>query len=168
MRVIPVYSRRPFRLAEHLARLQRSLDAVRIANPHDAAGWAALIGELVAGGESDDQSVYLQVTRGTAPVRNHAFPKDAVPTVFAMSEPLATPPAEQRERGVATVSAADNRWHRCDLKGNLAARQLPAAAAGGGCRLHRDRAVPRRHPSEGRPPTSHGQGGLLLAPPRRT
>ena len=114
--VIPVYSRRPFRLAEHLARLQRSLDAVRIANPHDAAGWAALIGELVAGGESDDQSVYLQVTRGTAPVRNHAFPKDAVPTVFAMSEALSTPPAEQRERGVATVSAADNRWHRCDIK----------------------------------------------------
>ncbi|MCK9283155.1 MAG: D-amino acid aminotransferase [Rhodocyclaceae bacterium] len=114
--VIPVYSRRPFRLVEHLARLQRSLDAVRIANPHDAAAWAALIDELVASGVSDDQSVYIQVTRGAAAVRNHAFPKEVRPTVFAMSEALSTPPASQRERGVATVSAADNRWHRCDIK----------------------------------------------------
>ncbi len=114
--VIPVYSRRPFRLAEHLARLQRSLDAVRIANPHDAAGWVKLIADLVASGESDDQSVYLQVTRGGAPVRNHAFPTGVAPTVFAMTERLATPPVEQREHGVAAVSAADNRWHRCDIK----------------------------------------------------
>jgi D-alanine transaminase len=31
--VIPVYSRRPFRLAEHLRRLHRTLDGIRLANP---------------------------------------------------------------------------------------------------------------------------------------
>ena len=35
--VIPVYSRQPFRLAEHLSRLERSLAGIRLPNPHSAA-----------------------------------------------------------------------------------------------------------------------------------
>lgn len=114
--VIPVYSRRPFRLAEHLARLQRSLDGIRLANPLANAEWTALIEKIVANNEGDDQQVYLQVTRGADTKRNHAFPKGVQPTVFMMSEPLLPPPAPQREQGIAAVSAADNRWHRCDIK----------------------------------------------------
>lgn len=114
--VIPVYSRCPFRLDEHLQRLERSLAAVRITNPHNGEEWRALIGRIVAEEASEDQSIYVQVTRGVGPVRNHAFPQDATPTVFIMSEALVTPSKEARERGVAAVSAADNRWHRCDIK----------------------------------------------------
>ena len=114
--VIPVYSRRPFRLAEHLRRLQASLDGIRLPNPHAAPEWAALIERMIEFGATDDQSIYLQVTRGPTPVRNHAFPKTATPTVFMMGEPLATPTDEQRREGVAAVSAADIRWMRCDLK----------------------------------------------------
>lgn len=114
--VIPVYSRCPFRIDEHLARLQRSLVSVRIANPHTEQAWHALIGRIVAEEASEDQSIYIQVTRGVGPVRNHAFPRDVPPTVFIMSEALVTPSAETRERGVAAVSSADNRWHRCDIK----------------------------------------------------
>jgi len=47
--LIPAYSRRPFRLAEHLARLQASLDAIRLPNPHPAAKWAELVGRIIAG-----------------------------------------------------------------------------------------------------------------------
>ncbi|TWO79652.1 D-amino acid aminotransferase [Denitratisoma oestradiolicum] len=114
--VIPVYSRRPFRLAQHLERLAHSLAAVRIANPHGPAEWESLIQHIVASAEWEDQSVYLQVTRGSAPVRNHAFPKDVAPTVFLMTEALTTPVPTLRELGVKVVSAADNRWHRCDIK----------------------------------------------------
>ena len=46
--LVPVYRRQPFRLPQHLARLQHSLDGIRLANPHTDAEWAALIGELVA------------------------------------------------------------------------------------------------------------------------
>ena len=65
--------------------------------------------------------------------RDHAFPKDAVPTVFMMSNPLVLPSREQVERGVAVVTAEDNRWQRCDLKttsllGNVLMRQLAADA----------------------------------------
>jgi D-alanine transaminase len=78
----------------------------------------------------DDQAVYLQVTRGVAK-RDHAFPAGVEPTVFMMSNPLAAPSREQVERGVAVVTAEDNRWHRCDLKttsllGNVLMRQLAA------------------------------------------
>ena len=115
--VIPVYSRRAFRLDEHVARLGNTLAAMRLANPHGADEWKAIILEIVARNPWDDQSVYLQVTRGADTKRNHAFPGPEVkPTVFLMSEPLITPSAAQLASGIAAVSAADIRWLRCDLK----------------------------------------------------
>jgi D-alanine transaminase len=113
--VIPSYSGHPFRLREHLVRLQSSLAAVRIDNPHSLERWEALVREIVAKNSWEDQGVYLQVTRGVAP-RDHAFPKGVKPTVFMMSNPLVTPGQEVRERGVAAVTVADNRWLRCDIK----------------------------------------------------
>jgi D-alanine transaminase len=126
--VIPVYHRAPFRMPHHLKRLQASLDGIRLANPMDDEGWDALVRTLVARQPFDDQSVYLQVTRGVAK-RDHAFPKGVPPTVFMMSNPLVLPTSEQVERGVAVVTAQDNRWLRCDLKttsllGNVLMRQL--------------------------------------------
>jgi D-alanine transaminase len=114
--VIPVYSRRPFRLDEHLGRLQRSLAAIRLVNPLSLSDWRTLVERLIIEAEWDDQSVYLQVTRGPMAVRNHAFPATVTPTVFGLVEPLHTPPQVQIEQGVATVSAADFRWLRCNVK----------------------------------------------------
>src|SRR5690606_38784802 len=64
--VIPVYSKHPFRLAEHLRRLQYSLDKVRIDNPMSEAEWSQLVAVIVERNAGEDQSVYLQVTRGVA------------------------------------------------------------------------------------------------------
>ncbi|SMC28528.1 D-alanine transaminase [Andreprevotia lacus DSM 23236] len=114
--MIPVYARQPFRLAEHLRRLQHSLDAVRIANPHSEAEWTAIVGELVAQQDFADQSIYLQVTRGAAYPRNHAFPADSTPTVFLFADPLTTPSATLLAQGVAAVTQADVRWLRCNIK----------------------------------------------------
>jgi D-alanine transaminase len=130
--LIPVYKRRPFRLPQHLVRLQHSLDGIRLVNPHSEAEWTQIVGEIVARQPFDDQGVYFQVTRGVAK-RDHTFPAGVAPTVFMMSNPLVTPNAEQVERGVAVVTADDNRWQRCDLKtisllGNVLMRQLAADA----------------------------------------
>lgn len=126
--VVPVYARQPYRLPQHLARLQRSLDGIRLVNPHRDAEWEAIIRELVARQPFEEQAVYFQVTRGAAK-RDHAFPKDATPTVFMMSNPLSLPTREQVENGVAVVLAEDGRWLHCDLKtisllGNVLARQF--------------------------------------------
>jgi D-alanine transaminase len=113
--VIPSYSGHPFRLREHLARLQSSLAGIRIDNPYSLDKWEQLAREMIARNTGEDQYVYLQVTRGVAP-RDHAFPKGVKPTVFMMSNPLTTPPQELRDTGVNAVSVADNRWQRCDIK----------------------------------------------------
>lgn len=114
--VIPVYSRRPFRLDEHLTRLQQSLNGIQLDNPHSLDQWRSLIVTLATKAEWEDQSICIQVTRGPMAARNHAFPATITPTVMIMSEPLITPPEALQTSGIATVSAADIRWLRCDLK----------------------------------------------------
>jgi len=141
--VIPVYSKRPFRPAEHLKRLQTSLDGIRLANPHSEAEWMTLIDRIVADADSPDHQVYLQVTRGVDEKRNHAFPKLIRPTVFMMSEPLLPPPPELCRQGITAVSATDNRWLRCDLKSisllaNCLLRQLAVEAGCAETLLFRD------------------------------
>src|SRR5512134_1316255 len=113
--LVPVYSRVPFRLEEHLVRLARSLSQKRIRNPYSREEWRDIIGQLIAKQPYEDQGVYFQVTRGVAK-RDHAFPQDATPTVLIMSNPLVNPPREMVERGADAVSAQDNRWQRCDIK----------------------------------------------------
>lgn len=129
--VIPMYARKPFRGTHHIARLFRSLATIGITNPHDEAGWLALIARVVEANDLNDQIVYIQVTRGVAK-RGHAFPKDPVtPTVFMMTSPLAVPSAEVRAKGVACVTMQDKRWLNCQIKstsllGNVLAAQYAA------------------------------------------
>ena len=131
--VIPVYSRRAFRLPEHLRRLQHSLDGIKLTNPHSDAEWTRIINELVARNEGEDQYLYLHITRGVAK-RDHAFPNPPVaPTVFAMTSPLPAPPAALLQSGIACITAADNRWLRCDIKSiallpNVLLRQMAVDA----------------------------------------
>jgi D-alanine transaminase len=131
--LVPVYSRVPFRLDEHLARLERSLAETRIRNPYSRVQWRDIIYKLIDSQSFEDQGIYFQVTRGVAK-RDHAFPKDAQPTVFMMSSPLVNPPRELVDNGAAAVSAQDNRWLRCDIKsisliGNCLLRQVSAESS---------------------------------------
>jgi len=114
--VIPVYGGKLFRLGHHLRRLQNSLDAVRIGNPLVEDGWESVLAQLVAGNEGRDQTVYLQVTRGVAPRRDHAFPVDSRPTVFAMCTPCLVSRDIDTEPGVAAITLADIRWQYCNVK----------------------------------------------------
>lgn len=113
--VIPVFGRRLFRLSHHLARLQRSLSEVRLPNPLNAGEWEKIFARLIEDVDADDQSVYLQITRGPAP-RDHAFPTDVRPTVFAYAQPMKPPAPGSLAQGVAVITASDIRWLRCDIK----------------------------------------------------
>ena len=119
-----------FRSEQHLARLFRSLNAIGITNPHSKDEWLALINQVMAAHEADDQMVYIQVTRGVAK-RMHAFPKESTPTVFIMTNPIVLPTATAREHGVVCVSMEDKRWLHCEIKsisllGNVLAAQNAA------------------------------------------
>lgn len=134
--VVPVYAGKPFRFAQHLARLDRSLAELRMKNPLTHEQWRDVALQLIARfaqamgakPEQSDQLVYIQVTRGVA-LRDHVMPKDILPTVFVMTNTMKPPTPEQRERGVACITADDFRWEKAHIKstsllGSVFARQL--------------------------------------------
>jgi D-alanine transaminase len=136
--VVPVYAGRPFRFAEHMARLDRSLLELRIKNPMTLVQWRELVDRLVdayAQGlgknpAQTDQLAYIQVTRGVA-MRDHVMPPDITPTVFASTNRMSPPSAQDRAAGVACVSAEDFRWKKAHIKstslaGAVLARQMSA------------------------------------------
>lgn len=119
--VIPAYGGRLFRLPHHLQRLQNSLDGIRLANPLNGSEWENMLNALLAhntgeAGPNNDQAVYLQVTRGSAAKRDHSFPADIKPTVYATSNPVPEPDPEIALQGLAAVTVDDIRWKRCDIK----------------------------------------------------
>lgn len=138
--VLPVYRGRLFRFDAHMARLARSLAAVRIANPMTNLEWHGIAIRLIANhgeftgasAQNLDQLLYLQVTRGVA-LRDHAMLPGLAPTVFMMANTLPAVPAEQRRAGVACVTADDFRWEKAHIKstslqGAVFARQIAVDA----------------------------------------
>ncbi len=136
--VVPAYAGRPFRFDEHMARLDRSLAEMRIANPMSHAQWRALVLQLLAAYaramdkpvEQTDQMVYIQITRGVA-MRDHIMPPGLTPTVFVTSNRMYIYPEQDRIDGVACVTADDFRWKKAHVKstslaGAVLARQLSA------------------------------------------
>lgn len=113
--VIPVYGKRAFRLPQHLNRLARSCDAIRLDNPHNNRDWQDIIEKLIAQNSSPDQMVYLQITRGAAP-RDHVFPAKTKPTSFAYSKAIKYPDKSDLATGVKAITTPDIRWQRCDIK----------------------------------------------------
>jgi len=128
--VIPVYDGAMLRGREHFERLQRSMDEIRLDNPHTVDEWLKISEDLLAH-HPGNQSLYIQVTRGVPPKRDHVLPQGLTPTVFLMTYPLASPSREQVENGVKCITSPDFRWEKCNIKstsllGNVLARQLSA------------------------------------------
>jgi D-alanine transaminase len=138
--VVPVYGGRPFRFEHHMARLDRSLAELRIANPLAPAQWKEVAHRLVEGNalashtspEKQDCLVYIQVTRGVA-MRDHAMLPGLKPTVFAMCNAMPAPTEAARRDGVACITADDFRWKKAHIKstsllGSVMARQASVDA----------------------------------------
>jgi D-alanine transaminase len=131
--VIPVYGGRPFRLREHLDRLNRSLAAIRMPAPRSHPEWAAICQQLIAQPGGEESYVYLQVSRGAELGRNHAWPDGLAPTLFAYVTALDPTPPKLIDQGVAAVTRAETRWARRDIKAtallaNILLKKLAADA----------------------------------------
>jgi D-alanine transaminase len=141
--VVPVNRGRPFRLREHLKRLDDSLRGIRMANPLDADGWTSVIQRLAAEAAAPELLIYLQVTRGAEYGRNHLLPTGVKPTAFAFASPYPQPPAATLAQGLRAVTLEDIRWGRCDIKsiallGNVLLRQEAADRGADEALLTRD------------------------------
>lgn len=129
--VIPVYDGKLFRMQEHVQRLQMSFEAIRIDNPLSDSQWLAALNKLIATNGGGDLALYLQVSRGSAWVRDHTFPKDAAPTVFAMVSPLKPIDIAGMSEGYSAITLDDIRWQWCHVKttallGNVLLKQQAA------------------------------------------
>ena len=113
--VIPSYGSKALRFKHHMQRLQNSLDAVRIENPLSNSQWQEIIDKLISDTDSQDQYIYLHITRGVAS-RDHRFPEKTKPTVFVMSNVLHPVDSELLKTGVAAVTLDDIRWQYCNIK----------------------------------------------------
>jgi D-alanine transaminase len=123
--VIPVRSAEPSLLDAHLQRLERNLNALRISNPHSQTEWRILIEELASRNGGGNLAIYIQISRGADSGRDHIFPDQVSPTVFAMANTLGD---MDYAGGVKAITLPDNRWGRCDIKAtallaNVLARQ---------------------------------------------
>lgn len=165
--VLPVYGGRAYRFDAHMARLDRSLAEIRMAPPLDRAAWLGVFGKLVHGNGGGDQLLYVQVTRGVEPERNHVPQAGTRPTVFASVQKLPVVPQSAIDKGVAGITAADIRWSRCDIKstsllGNVLLRWLAADAGATETILLRD-----GHVTEGSASSAHVViGGRIVTPPQ--
>jgi len=122
--VIPAYHGKLFRAQDHWQRLENSLAIVRITNPHSRSEWQAICEPLLDAGKN--QYIYLQITRGTADKRDHAFPEGVAPTVFVMCSDIL--PFTGTLSGIKAVTMDDSRWKLCHAKtiallGNILHRQ---------------------------------------------
>ncbi len=125
--VIHVYNGRPFRMRQHLARLERSLAGIEIPLPEPLPAIEEVCRRVA--GTLSHAAIYLQVTRGTAP-RSHAFPRQAGPTFLAYARASQPAPAGKT---LTLLSVLDDRWGRCNLKticllSNVLARQKAVQA----------------------------------------
>jgi D-alanine transaminase len=113
--VIKYYGGKPFRYADHMARLKRSLREIRI-DFDDLDQFKAVFQTLLEqnGWTNEEAGIYLQITRGSH-TRIHQFPENLKPTVYATVFSLASK-WDQLDYGVKVITTEDIRWLRCDIK----------------------------------------------------
>ena len=164
--MIPVYDGLALHAREHFERLQRSMDEIKLKNPHTVEEWIRVTEDLLKH-HPGNQAVYIQVTRGAPLKRDHVIPKDLEPTVFMMANPLSSPSREAIENGVACVTARDFRWEKCHVKsisllGNVLARQISADVGATETILFRDGMLTEASSSN----VFVVKDGVVAAPPR--
>src|SRR5699024_4677132 len=113
--VIRIYQGKYYLFKEHIDRLFRSTEAIKINLPFTKQEVTDLLLELIEKNSvTTDAKVYLQVTRGSAP-RDHGFPMDTTPNMYAYAQDVPRNLA-LLEKGVSTITKRDIRWENCYIK----------------------------------------------------
>jgi D-alanine transaminase len=131
--VISVYQGRPFMLAEHLQRLEKSASGIQLTLHYSMDELEQIILEGLKRSNLSNAEVYLQVTRGVSP-RQHVFP-DVPPSTTMTIRPAKTISESYRANGASAILMDDERWENCYIKSlnllpNILAKQ---AASSAGC-----------------------------------
>ena len=114
----PVYQGNVFCIDEHLNRLQKSLSAINITLDIDHEQWKDIFQTLIEKNPrgDHDQAIYMQITRGAADKRTHAYPPDIKPTIFICVSDYHAANQESVYQGFKAITFPDIRWHNCYIK----------------------------------------------------
>jgi D-alanine transaminase len=101
----------------HYARLERSLDELKIAHPMSRKALELVLREAVRRNHLKEGLLYLQVTRGVSR-RDHPFPATPVPPALIVTAKHLDRAATnaKAEKGIGVITLPENRWGRCDIK----------------------------------------------------
>lgn len=116
--VIPSYDGRLVGFGPHLARMSDGLASLEIDPGMTESDWRAIAHELIARNGAGNIALYFHVSRGADTRRDHAYPQDIAPTLYAFAFPIPPAPVADKTRAARfrVNSAEDMRWKRCNIK----------------------------------------------------
>ena len=140
--VIKVYDGNLYTAKEHMERLYRSANEIKIVIPFSKEELLEVAAQLIQKNNVQNGHIYLQVTRGVCQ-RQHNFPLASVKPVVTAYAIETKRPLEDMKKGVAVKSIEDIRWLRCDIKslnllGSVLAKEEAHEAGYTEAILHRD------------------------------
>ena len=116
--VVPSYNGKLVGFAPHMERMQEGLDAIEIDLKviHDA--WRVIANELIERNGGGNLGIYFHISRGADTSRNHAYPENIPPTIYAFAFEIAPPPVADKNAATSyKVSLVEDlRWKRCNIK----------------------------------------------------
>jgi D-alanine transaminase len=140
--VIRVYDGKCYLLKDHVDRLFRSAEAIRLELSFSKEEITDNLLELLNRNQMEkDGHIYLQITRGSAP-RTHEFPANVEPNLYAYVKNMPRH-TELLNHGVETILTRDVRWENCYIKSlnllpNVLAKQEAKEQGRFEAILHRD------------------------------
>ncbi len=137
-----VYHRKIFTLDEHLQRLFRSAELIDMTIPYTQEELSTQLYDLIEANQLDSGMLYLQISRGTQPPRNHVYLPETKAVMMATTLVGPRDPATF-EKGITAITAVDDRWLHCDIKslnllGNIMAKNQAAKVGADEAILYRD------------------------------
>lgn len=140
--VIRIYNGTYYLLDEHIDRLYRSTEAIKLKISLSKTELKDLLTELITRNNmTEDGKVYMQISRGSAP-RDHIFPRDVEPNFYAYVQALPRN-LTNLKNGVSVITHPDERWQNCYIKSlnllpNVLAKQTAFEQGCYEAILHRD------------------------------
>jgi|TARA_B110000503_G_scaffold17475_1_gene25380 D-alanine transaminase len=116
--VLPSYNGQMIGFNLHINRLNKNMSAIDIGLKWSHGRWMEVCEALLEKNGLGNLGIYLQVSRGSVPVRSHAYTKNIDPTIFAFSFEIA--PEQLASKSKVTpykvTTNLDLRWARCQIK----------------------------------------------------
>lgn len=116
--VVRTFKGFPFKLKEHLERLKRGAEEIKLKLPYSLDAIAQVVKEGLEKLGEPTAEIYIQVTRGSAP-RSHLPSPRLTPTFIVIFKKFTPLKSEYFEKGVEVIPLPDMRWGRCDIKSTM-------------------------------------------------